>query len=209
MTSANTSFHCEKVLLEVKTVDVFFPKLHIAHSFLSVTSYVHPAFSSHFRLLSRTFFVLSGVYLFFFLSAINLHFFFGVFLHFIIGANKRYCNARDSKGLKDSQVASITNIGKSTFSDWKSGRSNPKNDKLQKIADVLNVSIEWLTTGEERKGNSIYYTNDETARLAQEMYEDEDMRSLFDMKRNMPPERFQAHMDFMKNLYNQEKGTDL
>ena len=54
---------------------------------MSVTSYVHPAFSSHFRLLSRTFFVLSGVYLFFFLSAINLHFFFGVFLHFIIGAN--------------------------------------------------------------------------------------------------------------------------
>ena len=69
-------------------------------------------------------------------------------------------------------------LRKSTFSDWKSGRSNPKNDKLQKIADVLNVSIEWLTTGEERKGNSIYYTNDETARLAQEMYEDEDMRSV-------------------------------
>lgn len=122
---------------------------------------------------------------------------------------ERYCNARDSKGLKDSQVASITKIGKSTFSDWKSGRSNPKNEKLQKIADVLNVSIEWLTTGEEREGNSIYYTNEETARLAQEMYEDEDMRSLFDMKRNMPPERFKAHIEFMKNLYDQEKGNDM
>lgn len=38
------------------------------------------------------------------------------------------------------------------------------------------------------------------------MYEDKDMRSLFDMKRNMPPERFKAHLDFMKNLYEQEKG---
>ena len=40
------------------------------------------------------------------------------------------------------------------------------------------------------------------------MYEDKDMRSLFDMKRNMPPERFKAHLDFMKNLYDQEKAQE-
>lgn len=40
------------------------------------------------------------------------------------------------------------------------------------------------------------------------MFEDEDMCSLFDMKRNMPPERFKAHMEFMKNLYKQEKGEN-
>lgn len=53
-----------------------------------------------------------------------------------------------------------------------------------------------------------YYLDAETARLAQEMYEDKDMRSLFDMKRNMPPERFKAHLDFMKNLYDQEKAQE-
>lgn len=37
--------------------------------------------------------------------------------------------------MKDSNVAALTGIGKSTFSDWKSGRSEPKNDKLQKIAN--------------------------------------------------------------------------
>lgn len=65
----------------------------------------------------------------------------------------RYCCARDSKGLKDSQVASKTQIGRSTFSDWKSGRSIPKAEKLQKIADFLNISFEWLTTGEEKEIN--------------------------------------------------------
>ena len=39
----------------------------------------------------------------------------------------------------------------------------------------------------------------------EEMFEDEDMRSLFDMKRNMPSEHFKAHIEFIKNLYNQEK----
>lgn len=116
-----------------------------------------------------------------------------------------YCKLREEKGVKDSDVARETGITKSTFSDWKSGRSNPKSDKLQKIADYFGVSVEYLTTGEEKEG---YYLNEETAKLAQEMFEDEDMRSLFDMKRNMPPERFKAHMEFMKNLYKQEKGSD-
>ena len=80
------------------------------------------------------------------------------------------------------------------------------NDRLKEIAEYLEVSIDYLMTGEETKG---YYLNEETAKLAQEMFEDEDMRSLFDMKRNMPPERFKAHIKFMKNLYEQEKGNDM
>ena len=29
------------------------------------------------------------------------------------------------------------------------------------------------------------------------------------MKRNMPPERFKVHMEFMKNLYKQETDKNL
>lgn len=116
-----------------------------------------------------------------------------------------YCKIRDSRGIKDADVVRATGITKSTFSDWKSGRSTPKQDKMQKIADYFGVTVDYLMTGEEKEG---YYLNEETAKLAQEMFEDEDMRSLFDMKRNMPPERFKAHMEFMKNLYNQEKGNN-
>ena len=119
-----------------------------------------------------------------------------------------YCKLRDQRGLKDADVVRNTGITKSTFSDWKNGRSCPKNDKLQKIADFFGVTLDYLMTGEEREDGQGYYINEETAKLAQEMFEDEDMRSLFDMKRNMPPERFRAHMEFMKNLYNKEKGED-
>ncbi len=106
------------------------------------------------------------------------------------------------------RVCKETGLTTSTISNWKAGRYTPKQDKLQKIADFFNVSIEYLIGTEEKETSAGYYLNEETAKLAQEMFEDEDMRSLFDMKRNMPPERFQAHMDFMKNLYRQEKGED-
>ena len=117
-----------------------------------------------------------------------------------------YCKLRDLRGVKDADVVRATGITKSTFSDWKSGRSEPKKEKLQKIADFFDVSLDYLMTGEEQNG---YYLNEETAKLAQEMFEDEDMRSLFDMKRNMPPERFKAHIEFMKNLYENGKGNDM
>lgn len=110
------------------------------------------------------------------------------------------------KGVTPYRVCKDTGLTTATLSNWKAGRYVPKADKMQIIADYFGVSLEYLMSGEEKQG---YYLNEETAKLAQEMYEDEDMRSLFDMKRNMPPERFKAHMEFMKNLYNQEKGTDL
>ena len=37
-----------------------------------------------------------------------------------------YCKLRDEKGCKDADVAKATGITKSTFSDWKNGRSKPK-----------------------------------------------------------------------------------
>ena len=64
---------------------------------------------------------------------------------------ENYCKIRDEKGYKDADVVKGTGITKSTFSDWKSGRSNPKNEKLIKIADFLEVSLEYLMTG---KNNS-------------------------------------------------------
>lgn len=66
-----------------------------------------------------------------------------------------YCKLRDQRNLKDADVVRNTGITKSTFSDWKNGRSCPKNDKLQKIADFFGVSIDYLMTGEESKTVSL------------------------------------------------------
>ena len=53
------------------------------------------------------------------------------------------------KGLTSYKVAKETGIGRSTFTDWKNGRSVPGTDKLMKISEYLGVSIEYLKTGKE------------------------------------------------------------
>lgn len=57
---------------------------------------------------------------------------------------ERYCELRDGRGLRDAAVANATGIPKSTFSDWKSGRSVPKIEKLQRIADFFGVTVDYL-----------------------------------------------------------------
>lgn len=119
----------------------------------------------------------------------------------IFSKNLNYYMALNDK----SQTDLVNDLGfnKSAVSTWCNGTRLPRMDKVEILARYFNINRSDLI--EEKKSETGYYLNEETAKLAQEMFEDEDMRSLFDMKRNMPPERFKAHMEFMKNLYEQEK----
>ena len=61
---------------------------------------------------------------------------------------ERYVKLRDEKGVTNYRISIDTGIPKSTFSDWKSGRSKPKVEKLGLIADYFGVPIEYLIKGE-------------------------------------------------------------
>lgn len=57
---------------------------------------------------------------------------------------KNYVELRDKKGVTDYKVSKDTGITKSTFSDWKTGRSKPKTDKLKVLAKYFDVGIEYF-----------------------------------------------------------------
>ncbi len=57
---------------------------------------------------------------------------------------KKYEKLREEKGVTDYKVARDTGITKSTFSDWKSGRSKPKTEKLKVLADYFEVSVDYF-----------------------------------------------------------------
>lgn len=107
-------------------------------------------------------------------------------------------------GVSTYKVSKDTGIAQSVFSSWKNGISTPKQDKMQIIADYFNVSIEYLMTGKEKEGGETYYINDETREIAQEIFENPDLKSLFDMSRKMTPERLKAHIEFIKKMQDSE-----
>lgn len=66
-----------------------------------------------------------------------------------------YARLRDERGVTDYAVAKACGIGRSTFADWKAGRSIPRTEKLAKIADFFGVSLEYLCNGKEPETDAV------------------------------------------------------
>jgi transcriptional regulator with XRE-family HTH domain len=49
-----------------------------------------------------------------------------------------------ARGITAYRVAKDIGLATTVFSDWKSGKSKPKADKLKKIADYFGVTIEYF-----------------------------------------------------------------
>lgn len=57
---------------------------------------------------------------------------------------KKYSVIRDKNKMTDYEVSKRSGVPTATLSNWKSGRYTPKVDKIQKIAIVFDVSIEYF-----------------------------------------------------------------
>lgn len=82
-------------------------------------------------------------------------------------------------------------------------------DRLQKIADYLDVSVEYLLTGSEGKilGQQKYYTDDRTAEIAQKIFDNRELRLLFDEAVDASHEDLQTAHDILLALKRKERGT--
>ena len=121
---------------------------------------------------------------------------------------ENYAKLKEAKGVNDFAVSKATGIAPATMSDWKNGRTEPKIDKLQKIAEYFNVSTEYLITGKDTEkvsdSGKKYYFSDETAELAQEAFTNKKTRILLDATRNLKPDDMQMVIDLAMRL----KGTN-
>ena len=107
------------------------------------------------------------------------------------------------------RVCKETGFTTENISNWKAGTYVPKQDKLQKIADYFNVSLEYLMTGEEKEGGERYYLNDETAQMAQKLFQNKELRVLFDAAQDASPEDLKTTYDMLMALKKKERGTDV
>lgn len=70
-------------------------------------------------------------------------------------------------------------------------------DRLNEIANYLNVSSEYLLTGET---NGYYYLNPETAEVAQAVFDDPELKILFNAARDAKPEDIKLAAELLKRM---------
>ena len=60
----------------------------------------------------------------------------------------RLTAARDAQGMSQAELARRLGVKLKTVQGWENDSSEPRANKLQMVAGLLNVSIRWLLTGE-------------------------------------------------------------
>lgn len=75
-------------------------------------------------------------------------------------------------------------------------------ERLFAVADYFGVSPEYLLTGERKT----YYFNDETAEVAQDIFDDPDLHALFDAAKDSSPENLRLAAEMLKRLKETNRG---
>lgn len=91
----------------------------------------------------------------------------------------------DQKGVSPSAMMRDLGFSNGLFSQWKNGLQKPSSAKLEKIAEYLNCSVDYLLTGENKKIPS---------GITEEDWE------LFDLIKQVPPELYESSKAFLQAL---------
>lgn len=89
------------------------------------------------------------------------------------------------RGVTSYKVCRETGISQSVLSAWKNGKSIPKRETLQLIADFFDVSIDYLIRGEEVPQ---YYLNAETVTIAKMLFKNPNARTMLSNYLELPDE---------------------
>ena len=115
----------------------------------------------------------------------------------------RFKTTLAERGLSVWKVAKETGVPAATLYDFANDAHVPSAKTLQRVADYLDVSVDYLLTGNAQEK---YYEDPVTAELAQRMKDDHDLRLLFSAAKDASPETLQAVYDVLLALKKREKG---
>lgn len=105
----------------------------------------------------------------------------------------------EKHGIDRKELARALDIPYSTMTSWINGDSYPRIDRIQMMADYF--GIEKADLVEERRGSyPVYYTDPATAKAAQEVFDDPDLRMLFDAARDAKPENIRFAADMLRRF---------
>ena len=122
----------------------------------------------------------------------------------IFSRNLNFYLSKNGKNQQD--LINDLGLSSSTVSNWCTGLKFPRMDKIQMLADYLKINKSDLIEDKSNKEKEEYYLNAETKQVAQEIFENKDLRALFDAAKDASPEDLQTVHTMLMALKNKERN---
>lgn len=107
-------------------------------------------------------------------------------------------------GYNQADLARHMKVSTATTAKWCTGQTMPRIDKIQSICNWLGVDkatlLDTSADGLFSAHQSEYYINKETAKIAQEVFDNPDLRILFDAARNVKPENIKLAAEMLRRF---------
>lgn len=108
-------------------------------------------------------------------------------------------------GKSQVEIANDLNINKSTLSCWMNGVRIPKMSSIDMLCRYFGVKRSDIMdeyTSDKKKDAvyPVYYKDEETAKAAQEVFDDPDLRMLFSAARNAKPQDIKLAADMLRRF---------
>lgn len=114
---------------------------------------------------------------------------------------------REKRGMEQLELAQL--LGRksaSSISEWERGTYTPKAGTLSDIARIFGVSLSDLMGKDLSVETKSHFIDKETQAIAQEIFENPDLRALFDASRNATPEDLEIVKNLILDLKRKERS---
>lgn len=112
---------------------------------------------------------------------------------------------RKQSGISQTELSEKINVSKGLISLYESGKKLPSRDTLQSIADVFNVTIDYLAG---RESGSIYYFEPEVANLAEIIKSSPLRKKVCELSRQMSDEDLAHLIYIMEKIIRIESASE-
>lgn len=112
-----------------------------------------------------------------------------------MGLYERIKEVASEKGYSINRLEKELGFPRSSISKF--NKNVPSTEKIQKISEFLGVSIVYLLDGPYERP---YYFDPETARIAQQVFENSDLKLLFDAARDVKPENIRLAAEMLRRF---------
>lgn len=112
---------------------------------------------------------------------------------------------RVREGLSQNELAEKLGMSASRISMYEVGKREPDFETEEKIADFFNTDLNTLRGRDVEQDK--YYLNEETTKMAQSIFENKELRMLFDAAQDAEPEDLQTVHAMLLALKRKERGN--